>query len=577
MSRGSATRHGVENHPSMAGRPPNILVVSDLHFGEELLPGASTERRQRRRARRARRSGVPALPRRRAGVDGRPWRLVIAGDLFDFMSVVIPAPPDAPGAVRRRAPLRPRPRHRAGVVRMRRDLREPPAAARRHGRGSPPPATRSTSSSATTTSSCSTPEVVAELERQLRARRRRRRAAARIRVVPWFVYVPGVAWIEHGHVYDEGCSFEFNLAPDRSEERPAGPQRRLRRDALPRAAVPEIDPHGIEEWSFWGYMQLRAGARACARSAGCGVAYAPLHRGRCSARARMHQSLRRPRPPPPRPSRAPRARSRPTGGLSARHRARDRSPRAHAADGELAPARPHADARQVRRSSLGALVAILALLVLAAARVGAARRGRRGRRRRVRHPALARQAHGDVAAADARGPAAAAQARRRAGRRVRPHARSALAAAARRRRLHQQRHVAAGDAPGPSPQLHARADPAARRPCCRSSSSASGATARASRSTPTPTSARASRRQAARWRSTGRRRCERGAGGGAAGAVVPPCYGSSPWHVPRPIRRSCGSTWTSRSSIRTASCCSGSATSTRCSSRMPSSPRACSI
>ena len=39
------------------------------------------------------------------------------------------------------------------------------------------------------------------------------RALARIAVVPWFVYVPGVAWIEHGHVYDEGCSFEFNLAP----------------------------------------------------------------------------------------------------------------------------------------------------------------------------------------------------------------------------------------------------------------------------------------------------------------------------------------------------------------------------
>src|SRR5690349_11187177 len=66
----------------------NILVVSDLHFGEELLPGASLERRE------AVELGARAFceflryqAQRRLG--GRPWRLVIAGDLFDFMSVVV--------------------------------------------------------------------------------------------------------------------------------------------------------------------------------------------------------------------------------------------------------------------------------------------------------------------------------------------------------------------------------------------------------------------------------------------------------------------------------------------------------
>src|ERR1700760_3177790 len=73
----------------------NILVVSDLHFGEELLPGASAERR------RAVELGSIAFReflryhtvRRR---DGRPWRLVIAGDLFDFMSVVLASTKDRP-------------------------------------------------------------------------------------------------------------------------------------------------------------------------------------------------------------------------------------------------------------------------------------------------------------------------------------------------------------------------------------------------------------------------------------------------------------------------------------------------
>src|SRR5512143_2942778 len=73
----------------------NILVVSDLHFGEELLPGATADRR------RAVDLGAEAFRellryhavRRR---DGRPWRLVIAGDLFDFMSVVIPGTKERP-------------------------------------------------------------------------------------------------------------------------------------------------------------------------------------------------------------------------------------------------------------------------------------------------------------------------------------------------------------------------------------------------------------------------------------------------------------------------------------------------
>src|SRR5690606_33568616 len=30
---------------------------------------------------------------------------------------------------------------------------------------------------------------------------------------PWFFYEPGVAWIEHGHQYDENCSFDYNLNP----------------------------------------------------------------------------------------------------------------------------------------------------------------------------------------------------------------------------------------------------------------------------------------------------------------------------------------------------------------------------
>src|SRR5262245_28301497 len=95
--------------------------------------------------------------------------------------------------------------------------------------------------------------------RQLAAAGAAPAALARIRVVSWFVYIPGVAWIEHGHVYDEGCSFEFNLAPmdpkdgnlifnaDYAAVRYLG------------TAAPDLDPHGIESWGLWGYLQYTRG------------------------------------------------------------------------------------------------------------------------------------------------------------------------------------------------------------------------------------------------------------------------------------------------------------------------------
>ncbi|HEU0037375.1 MAG TPA: hypothetical protein VFQ53_42485 [Kofleriaceae bacterium] len=281
----------------------NILVVSDLHFGEELLPGASLERR------RAIELGSTAFRdflryhtvRRR---DGRPWRLVIAGDLFDFMSVVIPGTKDRPAktADERRYGL---PRSaKTGVLRMRMiceaqrplladlarfaaaghqvdiivgnhdvELLAPEVteelmlqiagAAAQYGMGTP---------------SAGIPTVASSF-------------MARIRVVPWFVYVPGVAWIEHGHVYDEGCSFEFNLAPmdpkdgnlifnaDYAAVRYLG------------TAVPEIDPHGVESWSFWGYMQYAMGSGFAAGSR-LWLAYGRFVTSLFRAR-RLHHSFKR--------------------------------------------------------------------------------------------------------------------------------------------------------------------------------------------------------------------------------------------------------------------------------------------
>ena len=272
----------------MAG-PANILVVSDLHFGEELLPGAG----------RARRHAVELCAAafceflayhaaRRRG--GRPWRLVINGDCFDFMSVMIPTTPE-------RSPKTADERRfglgrgiKAGVERMRLICEGQPALLSALGRF----AAAGHSIDIIVGNhdvELLAPEVAAELMRQLAEAGATAAALARIAVVPWFVYVPGVAWIEHGHIYDEGCSFEFNLAPmdpkdgnlifnaDYAAVRYLG------------TAVPELDPHGIESWSFWGYLHyaMGQGFRSASRIwMGYARFVAALFRAR-----RLHRSLRR--------------------------------------------------------------------------------------------------------------------------------------------------------------------------------------------------------------------------------------------------------------------------------------------
>jgi UDP-2,3-diacylglucosamine pyrophosphatase LpxH len=267
----------------------NILVVSDLHFGEELLPGASADRRHAvELGGQAFREFLRYHAVRR--VDGRPWRLVIAGDLFDFMSVVVPATRELPARSADERRLGLGRGVRAGVVRMRmiceahRELLGELVAFARVGHSIDIIVGNHDVE-------LLAPEVVAELQKYMRDAGADDKIAARIRVVPWFVYVPGVAWIEHGHVYDEGCSFEFNLAPTDPKDGRLVFNADYAAVRYLGTAVPDIDPHAIEEWSFWGYLRYAAeqGVRSFWR---IWVAYMHFSFAMLGARA-LHQSVRR--------------------------------------------------------------------------------------------------------------------------------------------------------------------------------------------------------------------------------------------------------------------------------------------
>ena len=263
-------------------------------------------------------------------VDGRPWRLVIAGDLFDFMSVVDPerARAAAKTADERRLGLGARRRTRASRGMRRSARRIAPlladlVAVRAR------PATRSISSSATTTSSCSSPRSIAELRAPAARAPAPSDGDARARSgsCRGSCYVPGVAWIEHGHVYDEGCSFEFNLAPTDPKDGRLVYNADYAAIRYLGTALPELDPHGIEEWSFWGFLRYAAeqGVRSFGRLLGRVRAGSVA---RWSARARCTSRCKPPRRAPARASRAARAASRRPAASRSRPRARSIGSRA---------------------------------------------------------------------------------------------------------------------------------------------------------------------------------------------------------------------------------------------------------
>ncbi len=263
----------------------NILVISDLHLGEDLSPTATEACiRDLRLAEAHLIEFLRHYARRR--VDGRPWRLVVNGDMVDFLTIcVLPGderlPPEARqaqhrdeydhglgrrewvAAVQIRAALD---RHAELIAAMARFLaagNQLDIIAGNHDTEMQWPAVQAAFR-----------ELIAAAWQQLPAARRSGAAtaeqvAARIEFHPWFVYEPGVAWIEHGHQYDECCSFEFMLAAadESSGEIVGNVDAAGLRYVTNR--IEDAEPHATEAWTFGGYLRFASslGVRGAARLA----------------------------------------------------------------------------------------------------------------------------------------------------------------------------------------------------------------------------------------------------------------------------------------------------------------------
>jgi UDP-2,3-diacylglucosamine pyrophosphatase LpxH len=250
--------------------PLNILILSDLHLGEDLAPTASE----------ATRLHVDMVERQlvqflrhytRRREDGRPWRLIFNGDLIDFLAITIgPEHPDFAFLSARPSPEE----HKYGLRRTARSaVAVVEAVTRRHAevfralarflaRGNRLdivsgnhdaelgwPAVQAAFRTGVARAWSSSPEAQRpdavsgdDLARE-------------VEFHPWFFYQPGAIWIEHGHQYDECCSFEHLLDP----RRPGGDDIVMNVDNAGARYVANRVADAEESWSMAGYIRFGAG------------------------------------------------------------------------------------------------------------------------------------------------------------------------------------------------------------------------------------------------------------------------------------------------------------------------------
>lgn len=251
----------------------NILVISDLHLGEDLTPAATPQ--STRDLRLAERCLVDFLTKyTRLRADGRPWRLVINGDMIDFLSIcVFPDQHDLLQGVtcsedEREHGLERRKDAACAKVALvvDRHVEFFRALVRFVAAGNAVEILCGNHD----TEFC-WPEVqdalihgVVRVWRAMPATGRglaltEARIREAVRFHAWFYYEPGVVWIEHGHQYDECCSFEYNLHPADAEDKAIVSNVDTAGMRYVTNQIADATPHGTEEWSFLGYVRFALG------------------------------------------------------------------------------------------------------------------------------------------------------------------------------------------------------------------------------------------------------------------------------------------------------------------------------
>ncbi len=246
----------------------NILVISDLHLGEDLGPSATE----------AATLHIDLVEKQlvhflryytRRREHGKPWRLVINGDMLDFMAVtLLPAPEDR--ATREEREFGYHRTANVAVAKLKKMAERHPdffaALARFLGRGNSVdviPGNHDAEFHFPEVHDVFRKEVVKAWLKLVEGSKRgpltREEIAELIQFHPWFYYEPGLIWIEHGHQYDEHCSFEYQLTPRLPNSEAIISNVDTAATRYVTSYVLEAESHQQEDWSFVGYLSFGVG------------------------------------------------------------------------------------------------------------------------------------------------------------------------------------------------------------------------------------------------------------------------------------------------------------------------------
>ncbi len=229
----------------------NILVVSDMHLGEGLADTSVATLRQIARVGQAFSRFLAYYADHRS--DERPWRLIIAGDMIDFVRARIVAEEDRlEGAA-------------TGHVRAVRALDRIIAAhtdpfadlARFVARGHQVVILKGNHDV-----ELHYDEIQARLVEHLAAfvPEHADGIRARVQFARWFWYEGDLVYVEHGNQYDRFCSFEHVLDPTLDEARELEePISHRTFRAFARLILPTMDVHGIDRWKLVDFARWLAG------------------------------------------------------------------------------------------------------------------------------------------------------------------------------------------------------------------------------------------------------------------------------------------------------------------------------
>jgi UDP-2,3-diacylglucosamine pyrophosphatase LpxH len=240
----------------------NILVVSDLHLGEDLRPGAANVSYLRHLVVLERELERFLAHYTEHRLDGRPWSLVINGDMVDFMSIMILPDGEAGddpedrlyglgfGERQSQKKLeRVIVRHQGVFGKLAEFVRagnELVIVIGNHDVEFHYPSVQRTMVEWLCGLACGA--GASDEDRVAFSRR--------IQFCPWFYYREDLIYIEHGHQYDEYCSFDYLLHPVQGGKK-SGIALSMAHAGMRYFAnqLPEYNPHTAESWGVLDYMK----------------------------------------------------------------------------------------------------------------------------------------------------------------------------------------------------------------------------------------------------------------------------------------------------------------------------------